>query len=342
MIPFHRPAIGDAERRAVVAALDSGWLSMGPRVRDFEDAFGTAVRAQEAVAVSSATAGLTIALEGRKRVAVPTYTFAACGAAVLHAGAKLVLVDVGEDYLIADVPDRCDAVMPVHFAGRRARVEWGGRLVVEDAAHCVPGPLGGDVAVYSFYATKPLTTGEGGMIVTHSPEIADRARIMRLHGMSAGAWDRYAGGSWRYSVEAAGWKANMTDPAAAMGMVQLLRQGELLAARTRIAAQYDAAFVDTPVQVPPTSESWHLYVVRVPDRDRVADALAARGIGTSVHFIPLHLHPYYQSLGWRPGDFPVAERLYAESLSLPIWPGMTEGQVAEVAEAVLGALGVPA
>ncbi|MBA3520716.1 MAG: DegT/DnrJ/EryC1/StrS family aminotransferase, partial [Rhizobiales bacterium] len=224
------------------------------------------------------------------------------------------------------------------------------------AAHALPAdvrgvPTGrlGDAAAFSFYATKTMTTGgEGGMLVTDDDAVADRARLMRLHGISADAWNRYgAGGTWAYEVVEAGFKYNLTDLAAAIGLVQLERLDELADARAAIAARYDAAFAESPLlEVPPRRagdrHAWHLYVVRLNldemtiDRGQVITRLAEAGIGASVHFIPLHLHPHYQQrYGYKPGDFPVAEAIFERSVSLPIWPGMTEAQVERVAATLL-------
>jgi dTDP-4-amino-4,6-dideoxygalactose transaminase len=239
----------------------------------------------------------------------------------------LVLADVGEDYLlIGRSAESYQAIMPVHFAGQQAWVSGG--LTIEDAAHRVPSPLLGTAAAYSFYATKTLTTGEGGMLVTNDEQIAERARLMRQHGVIR------KHGTWDYRVTEAGFKDNLSDMAAAMGLVQLGRQEELRAKRASIAARYDAAF-EGHVGLPPRQDNWHLYVIRVPNRDEMMAELTRREIGTSIHFIPLHLHPFYQSLGYREGQFPVAEKLYRESLSLPIWPNMSNAQVNSVIAGVI-------
>ncbi len=371
-IPFHRPSIGDAEVEAAAEVLRSGWLTTGARAHALEAALAERLGVRHALAVNSATAALHLALEAAgigsgDEVIVPTYTFTACGEVCAYLGARLVLVDVGEDYLIdpdavaASTTDRTRVVMPVHFAGQavdlrelvanRERVR-----IVEDAAHALPADAGGvpagrlgDAAAFSFYATKTMTTGgEGGMLVTDDDAIAARAATMRLHGINADAWNRYgAGGSWRYEVIDAGYKYNLTDLAAAIGLVQLERLDQMAEARTRIAGRYDRAFagsdlVTVPSRRPDDGHAWHLYVVGLRlealaiDRGTVIDRLAAAGIGASVHIIPLHLHPYYQrELGYRPGDFPVAERLYERSLSLPIWPDMTDEQVDRTAATLL-------
>jgi perosamine synthetase len=375
-IPFHRPSIGEAEVEAAIGVLRSGWLTTGPRSHEFEAAFAARIGARHALAVNSATAALHLALEAFSvatddEVVVPTYTFTACGEVCAYLGAQVVLSDVGEDRLIgpeelaAVASPRTRAVMPVHFAGqavdtRALRAVTGdGVRLLEDAAHALPAdvdgvPTGrlGDAAAFSFYATKTMTTGgEGGMLVTDDDAVAERARRMRLHGINADAWNRYgAGGRWYYEVAEAGFKYNLSDLAAAIGLVQLERLDELADARAAIAARYDAAFAGTDLLDPPPRRAgdrhaWHLYVISLNldaleiDRADVMERLSGEGIGTSVHFIPLHLHPHYQQrYGYRPGDFPVAERLYERSISLPIWPGMTDDQIRRVTDTLLGIL----
>ena len=376
-IPFHRPAMGEREIEAAVDVLRSSWLTTGPRSHAFEAAFAECIGVKHALAVSSGTAALHLALEAfgigpGDEVVIPATTFTACGEVCAYLGARVVLADVGDDGLIgpdqlaAVVTDATRAVMPVHLGGLAADVDALRAVVgpevrfVEDAAHALPAdvrgvPVGrlGDAAAFSFYATKTMTTGgEGGMLVTDDDAVAERARVMRLHGISADAWNRYgAGGSWAYEVVEAGFKYNLTDLAAAIGLVQLERLDELADARAAIAAKYDALFADSPVvRVPPRREgdrhAWHLYVVRLAleeltiDRAEVIRWLGEAGIGTSVHFIPLHLHPHYQQrYGYAPGDFPTAERIFERSISLPIWPGMTDAQVDRVASALLEIVG---
>jgi perosamine synthetase len=236
--------------------------------------------------------------------------------------------------------------------------------VVEDAAHSFPSRIGGEagrfagtigrVGAYSFYATKTITTGEGGMLVTDDEAVADRARIMSLHGISRDAWNRYtASGSWYYEIEDAGYKYNMTDIAAALGLAQLERAEELVAARRSIAATYADGFrassavdlLQLPEDASDGSHAWHLYIVRLElerlaiDRAAVIAALREQGIGASVHFIPLHLHPYYRRRwGTRPEDQPVASREFERVISLPIWPGMSDGDVHRVVRSLAGIL----
>ena len=371
-IPFHRPTIGDREIAAAVDVLRSGWLTTGPKAQALEVAIAERIGVEHALAVSSATAALHLALDGfgvgpGDDVVVPVQTFTACGEVCAYLGARVVLADVGEDALLgpseleAAMTDATRVVMPVHFGGQGVDVEALRAVApsaryVEDAAHALPAsvngvPTGklGDAAAFSFYVTKTMTTGgEGGMLVTDDDALASRARLMRLHGISADAWNRYGvGGTWAYEVAEAGFKYNLTDLAATIGLVQFDRLDELTAARTAIAARYDAAFAGSQLlERPPRRigdlHSWHLYVVRLNlgeltvDRGQVVLLLGEAGIGASVHFIPLNLHPHYQQrYGYAPGDFPMAESIFERSISLPIWPGMTDAQVDHVAATLL-------
>jgi dTDP-4-amino-4,6-dideoxygalactose transaminase len=400
-IPFHRPSIGQAEREAVIEVLDSGWLTTGSRAEAFEEAFAEAVGVRHAVSVNSATAALHLALEALgvtrgDEVIVPTYTFAASAETVLYLGAVPVLVDVERTTANVDpaaveavIGDRTKVVEAVHIGGLPADIAGviraaDGRPIVEDTAHAFPSPvasMGGRLAgtlgaagAFSFYATKTITTGEGGMLATDSDTIADRARVMRLHGISRDAWRRYtAAGSWYYEIESAGFKDNLTDLAAAIGLAQLGRAYELRNARAAIASTYLDGLADVaadgrlelPVAGEPGEHAWHLFMIRLgPEathgpadpglpgvaglpkglravgtaRAKAIERLREAGIGASVHFIPLHLHPLYRSMGYRTGQFPNAEAAYAAAISLPIWPGMTDAQVERVIEAVRAAL----
>ena len=401
-IPFHRPSLGTAERQAVLDVLDSGWLTTGARSAAFEQAFASYVGVEHAVAVNSATAALHLALEGLgverdDEVIVPTYTFAASAETVLYLGARPILVDV--DPLTANIDPaavsaaigpRTRAVEVVHLGGLPGDMPGvlaaaGDLPVVEDVAHAFPSPVAacggrlagtiGRAAAFSFYATKTITTGEGGMLATNDGALADRARTMRLHGIGRDAWKRYtAAGTWYYEIEAAGFKDNLTDLAAAIGLAQLERAAELKAARVAIAARYREGLADLArdgrLILPATGigdeHAWHLFVIRLADgvvgaevidrdlpgvaglppalqglasrRARAIDSLRAAGISTSVHFIPLHLHPLYRRMGYRIGQFPAAEAAYAGAISLPIWPGMTEPQVDRVIRSVAAGL----
>jgi dTDP-4-amino-4,6-dideoxygalactose transaminase len=375
-IPFHKPSIGEREIEAAGGALRSGWLTTGARAHELEVAVARRLGVRHTLALNSGTAALHLALQafgvGRDdEVIIPTYTFTSCGEVCSYLGAHPVLTDVGADALIGPeqaagaITKRTRAVMPVHVAGQavdikplRAELPPAVRIL-EDAAHAFPADVGGvpvgklgDAAALSFYATKTMTTaGEGGMLLTDDDDIAAHAARLRLHGINADAWNRYgAGGKWFYEVTEPGFKYNLTDVAAAVGLVQLDRLDEMTAMRTAIAARYDAAFDGCDLLAPPPRRAgdrhaWHLYVVRLAldrlaiARGEVINRLGEAGIGTSVHFIPLHLHPWYQrEFGYKPGDFPNAEWIYERSMSLPIWPGMSSEQIDRVANTVLTVL----
>ena len=380
VVPFALPDVTEAEISAVVETMRSGWLTTGPNTAAFEKEFGAFVGdGVEAVAVNSATAGLHLALEALgigpgDDVLVPTWTFTSTAEVVRYMGATPVLVDVDPctlniDFTAAEerVTARTRAIMPVHFAG--LPVPAGelahfaaahGLAVIEDAAHACTARSDGrlvgdgdsDAAVFSFYATKTITTGEGGMLVTRDPRIARRARTMRLHGISRNVFDRYGASepSWHYEVVAPGFKYNLTDLAAAIGRVQLSRAMQMAEARGRIADRYNREFGTLPLRLPPGptepgGHAWHLFAVQLADdapvgRDEFVDRLAAAGVGTSVHFIPLHLHRYWrESLGVRPQDFPVATDAFSRVTSLPIFSAMTDQQVDQVIAAVHAVLG---
>lgn len=378
MIPFHMPSIGEAEIAEVVDSLRSGWLTTGPKARLFEELFGAYVAAPHAVAVSSGTAALQLALEaiGLERgdeVIIPTYTFTATGEAVASFGARPVLADCRPDTLNIDastvetlITPRTKAIMPVHVAGQACDMDplmdlagRHGLHVVEDAAHAVPTtykkrPIGsiGDLTAFSFYATKPITTGEGGMVTTRRADLAARIRRMSLHGLSADAWSRESDHGTRfYEVLDLGFKCNLTDVAAAIGIHQVRRSDAMWRRRCDIAASYSKAFAGLDSCAPPReasygSHAWHLYIVELNlpalagSRDEVMRRLRARGVGTAVHFAPLHLHRAYQRrFGYEPGAFPVAEGIFERALSLPIYPSMTATDVAEVVQAVRDTLG---
>jgi dTDP-4-amino-4,6-dideoxygalactose transaminase len=372
-LPFHRALIEEAEINAVVEVLQSGWLTTGLRAKEFEGAFARFIGAAHAVAVNSCTAALHLALaavgitEGDE-VILPTMTFSSTSQVALYFKAKPVLVDSKKDSFHLDpeqlaraITPRTRAILPVHYAGIPCDMDpilhvarQHGLRVIEDAAHALPtryrGTLVGnfgDLTCFSFYATKTVTTGEGGMIVTNDQEYADRARMLSSHGISRDAWKRYsAEGSWRYEILDVGYKYNMTDLAAALGLVQLAKCEAMCARRAAIAERYTQGLAslqafDAPIAPRDIQHAWHLYVVQVNpsalriDRDRVIQELKRRGIGTSVHYIPLHLHPLYQNyLGYKNGQFPNAEKHFERAISLPIYPDMTH----EEADRVLGAL----
>jgi len=372
-IPFHKPAIGEDEIQSVIETLKSGWLTTGPKVKTFEADFGRYVGSSHAVAVNSGTAALHLALDavGIKEgdeVIVPAMTFAATAEVVLYLKAKPVLVDCRADTLNID-PDaiegkitcKTNAIIPVDIAGQPCdfdkimEIARSHKLsVIEDAAHALPAAYRkekvgriSDITCFSFYATKTITTGEGGMATTENAEWAERMRMMSLHGISHDAWDRYTDkGSWYYEIIRPGYKYNLTDIAAALGIEQLKKCDRFHQARQRIAMRYHDCLADLPgLQVPTcrpdVQHAWHLYVVqldlkqlRIDRRDSIK-ALKAENIGTSVHFIPLHLHPFYRdSFGYEPADFPNASAAYERIISLPIYPKMTEADIEYVISTV--------
>lgn len=366
-VPFFVPDITDREMDAVVSTLRSGWLTTGTRAAEFERRFAECVGAEHALAVNSCTAALHLALVAAgigpgDEVVVPTMTFAATAEVVAHTGATTVLVDVDEDSLLVRAEDiepaitpRTRAVMPVHFAGQPcdmdpiiALARRHDLAVVEDAAHAFPAEYGGtpvgsigDMTCFSFYANKTMTTGEGGMLTTSRADIAEKASRLRLHGLTAGAAERFrVPASWRYDIVEAGFKYNMPDTAASLGVEQLARVDEMHAGREAAALLYDRLLSDVPgVQplrrYPDRKHAWHLYVVRVDgvSRDDVIPRLAELGVGTSVHYRPLHLHSYYRDrYGYRPEQFPNASRAFEAIISLPLFSTMTSSQVERVVE----------
>lgn len=379
-LPFALPEIGQEEVAEVVSCLRSGWVTTGPKAKQFESDFAAFLGGNvEAIAVNSATAGLHLGLEALgigpgDEVITTTHTFTATAEVIRYLGANPVFVDVEPETLCIDVKafesaitPKTRAVIPVHFAGRAAEMEGllavakkHGLKVMEDAAHALPttsggrlvGTLGSDVTVFSFYANKTITTGEGGMLVTRDPEIAKRVRIMRLHGISRDAFDRFTAKvpSWYYEVVAPGFKYNMTDIAAAMGIHQLRKAHRFQSRRAQIAGMYDEAFKNLPIILPPQpakgdQHSWHLYVIRLGDsvtmgRDRFVERMFNLGIGCSVHYIPLHLHPYWRdTYGLRPEMFPVSQLIYERTLSLPMYSAMTDADVLRVIDSVKRVLG---
>ncbi len=412
-IPFYRPSIDLEEIDEVAATLKSGWLTTGPRTKQFEREFGDYLKHKHAVAVNSCTAALHLALEAigikaGQGVIVPTMTFAATAEVVRYFGACPLLVDCRVEDFNLDVTDAerkiqsaltagqsVAAIMPVHYGGQigdvagvRALAQRYGLKVVEDAAHCCPAfygdqkttdhglritdhgnakadnrgqssvvsspsapwlsvGSGADISCYSFYANKTITTGEGGMACTENDEYADRMRIMSLHGISRDAWKRYtAEGSWYYEIVAPGYKYNMTDIAAAIGIHQVRKADQFHRRRTDLAVLYQKCLKEVeeiilPQVQPNRIHSWHLFAIRLKlgrlnlDRAQFITELQQRGIGTSVHWLPLHMHPYYrETYGYTPHDLPVACALYPEIVTLPIYPDMTEDDVEYVCHAI--------
>jgi dTDP-4-amino-4,6-dideoxygalactose transaminase len=381
LLPFARPDIDEAESQQVQEVLRSGWLTTGTKTRRFESEFAAAIGARHAIAVNSCTAAMHLALEaiGLERgdeVITTPYTFAATAEVVRYFDAKPVLVDVRPSDLNIDptlieraITKRTKALMPVHIGGLPAELDAiyaiasrHSLAVVEDAAHAFPARYKGSIigsmnsqpprpgahaVCFSFYATKSITTGEGGMIATDADDLAERCRIMTLHGISGDAWKRHtSGGSWYYEIVAPGFKYNMTDLAAAIGLAQLTKTEHMWQRRAEIAQHYNQAFELVPeLQIPYDREdcqhAWHLYMLRLNlerlhiNRAQFVQELKGRNIDTSVHFIPLHLHPSYQeTYGYQAGDFPVAYREYQREISLPIYSRMSDGDVQDVIEAV--------
>lgn len=374
-IPFALPDIGEEEIAEVVDSLRSGWITTGPKTRRFEQEFAAFLGGDvEAVAVNSATAGLHLALEAigigpDDEVITTTHTFTATAEVIRYMGAHPVLVDVDPRSMTID-PERVEsamtprtrAIIPVHYGGlacdmqRLAKIARSRKLlIVEDAAHALPTTCGGrligtldsDATVFSFYATKTLATGEGGMLVTRNPRIAQRARVMRLHGIDRDAFDRYVSKkpAWHYEVVAPGFKYNMTDVAASMGIHQLAKVRRFQARRAELAARYTSELRGLPVLTPRDADpgdthAWHLYVIRLTagagiGRDAFIQRMAEQGVGCSVHYIPLHLHPYWRdTYRLRPEQFPYSQALFESAISLPIYTRMTDDDQSHVLNAV--------
>jgi dTDP-4-amino-4,6-dideoxygalactose transaminase len=370
-LQFSTPAIGEEETAELADTLRSGWITTGPKTARFEAAFRDRVDAPDALGLNSCTAGLHIGLRvlgvqpGDEVITTPL-AFCACANAIEHLGARPVFADVEPDTLNIDpravttaVTPRTRAILATHYAGHPADLDPiqdiaadHGLGVLEDAADAFPASYkgrligsGDNLASFSFYATKNLTTGEGGML-TGRPEALAKARALTLRGMSRDAWKR-CGPAGLYEVSQPGFKHSMTDVQAAMGLAQLQKLERFQQRRREIVARYSAAFqgedaLETPIERPEVEHAWNLYVLRLRlgalqiGRDQFIHELTARDIGTSVHFLPLHLHPFYrQKYGYLPHTFPVAYGTYQRMLSLPLHPGLGDEDVADVISAVL-------
>jgi dTDP-4-amino-4,6-dideoxygalactose transaminase len=375
-LPFALPEIGDEEIAEVVDTLRSGWVTTGPKAKRFEADFARFLgdESLHCIAVNSATAGLHLALEALgigpgDEVITTTHTFTATAEVVRYLGADVVLVDIEPATLNIDpalieaaITPKTKAIIPVHYAGLAADMDaihaiaaQHGLQVVEDAAHALPtsykgrriGTLASSATVFSFYANKTITTGEGGMLVTRDDKLAARAKVMRLHGINRDAFDRFTAKtpSWYYEIVAPGFKYNLTDIAAALGIHQLQKAERFADARRAVVQRYNAGLAALPVLLPPEplpgdQHPWHLYVLRLLpqarlQRDALIDALFADGIGVSVHYIPLHQHPYWRErYELRPEQFPHSQFAYEQMLSLPLYSRMTEQDTDRVIAAV--------
>ncbi len=377
-LPFAQPDLDGSELAEVKEVLNSGWITTGAKTHRFEADFARYVGAKHAIAVNSCTAAMHLALEaiglrpGDEVITTP-YTFAATAEVIRYFDARPVFIDIDShslnmrpDLIEGAITERTRAIIPVHIAGLPVELDpilevarSHNLPVIEDAAHALPAfyrgrMIGGisDFTCFSFYATKAITTGEGGMICTDNDEWAARCRTMALHGISEDAWKRYTSeGSWYYEIIAPGFKYNLTDVAAAMGLAQLAKAERMWLRRRQIARMYNSAFGEWPeLQVPDDRDdcqhAWHLYVLRLNldrlriDRAQFVEELRERNIGCSVHFIPLHMHPYYRkTYGYRPEDFAVAHQEYLRAISLPIYSKMSDMDVQDVIDAVLATVG---
>jgi len=379
-LPFALPEIGEEEIAEVVLSLRSGWVTSGPKAKQFEADFSSWLGGEvESISVNSATAGLHLALEALgigpgDEVITTTHTFTATAEVIRYLGADPVFVDVDSTTLCIDtakiqhvITPRTKAIIPVHFAGRSADMiaimdiaKRYGLKVVEDAAHALPttcngkliGTLDSDATVFSFYANKTITTGEGGMLVTRNPNVAKRARIMRLHGINRDAFDRFTANvpSWYYEIVAPGFKYNLTDIAASIGLHQLKKAHLFQKKRQAIAERYNAELAGLPLTLPPAAapsdiHSWHLYVIQLNEdarvgRDTFIEKMYELGIGMSVHYVPLHQHPYWrETYNLTPEMFPVSQGIYERTATLPLYTRMTEADTDRVIAAVKKILG---
>ena len=380
-LPFALPDTGEEEIAQIAEALRSGWVTTGPKAKQFENDFASFLGDERlhCMAVNSATAGLHLALEAvgvgpGDEVITTTHTFTATAEVARYLGADVVLVDVDPTTLCIDVrkieaaiTSRTKAIIPVHYAGLAADMtallavaRRHGLKVIEDAAHALPatvdgqlvGTLDSDFTVFSFYANKTISTGEGGMLVTRNAGLAERAKVMRLHGINRDAFDRFrsATPSWYYEVVAPGFKYNMTDIAAGMGIAQLAKLPRFVARRQYLAERYGEQLALLPLllpALPPPGEihAWHLYVIRITEdatisRDALIQALSDKGIGTSVHYIPLHRQPYWRDrYGLNAEMFPHSEAAYQRMLSIPLFTAMDDSDQDRVIAALHELLG---
>ena len=365
-IPFHKPHITQNEIDSVVETMQSGWLTMGPKTIEFDNAFRAYIDSQFAISVNSATAALHLALNAvgvgnGDEVIIPTNTFIATAEAVVYSGAKPVLCDIEKTYHNIDInlieqliTPRTKAIIPVHFGRNPCDMDEIKKIanhfnlkIIEDAAHALPSSYNNnkigtlsDAVCFSFYATKTLTTAEGGMVTTNNSKIAEKIKIQRLHGISGDAWERYGqNNDWYYEVVDLGYKYNTTDIQASIGIIQLEKLEWMRDERKKIAEKYIDAFagkLNFIIENNKNESSWHLFVIKIGNRDELHQKLKEKGINTSVHFIPIHKHPFYKtSFSFREEDYPVSNKVYRQSLSLPIYPGLREKEVNYVIKYVL-------
>ena len=372
-LPYNIPLIEEDDIAGVVDSLKSGWIAKGPKTMEFEKQFAEYVGAKYAVAVNSCTAALHLALvaagigEGDEVLTTPM-TFASSANVIIHTGARPVLVDIDPVTMNIDtqkirekISPRTKAIIPVHIAGHPCEMDEIMEIareynlfVLEDGAHAVytqyKGKMIGSIGnatAFSFYATKNLVTGEGGMVTTNDEDLYNEIRILSTHGMSRNAWNRYAqAGSWYYEILAPGYKDNMSDIMAGLGLSQLAKLERMQGLRQEIANYYQVEFgkipeIEMPVELDYARHAWHLYIIKLNldklsiDRGKFIEELKDENIGTSVHFIPLHMHPYYRdTYGYKPGDFPVAEGIFERTISLPLYPKMSMQDASDVVKAV--------
>lgn len=376
-LPYYIPDIGQEEIREVVKVLKSGWLTLGPKTVQFEEECRKYIGAENAIAVNSCTNGLHVALvalgvgPGDEVITTP-FTFPATAHVIEHVGARVVFADIKRDSYNIDpdeiakkITKKTKAIIPVHYSGNAAALDEiyaiareHDLFVIEDAAHAIGATYKGkklgsfnSIACFSFYATKNITTGEGGLVTLNDQKLAEKIRMLTLHGISKDAWKRYtASGSWRYEVLYPGFKYNFTDIQAALGLVQLKKIGLFLEKRRWIAKLYNQLLDNMDgIKIPyiPKNDEpiWHLYVIEVEEksgvsRDEFIDRLHRQGIGTSVHFIPQHMQPYYQKkFNFQPSDFPISYEVFQRVVSLPLYTKMTEDDVSRVAGAIKKVLG---
>ena len=371
-LSFSPPTLGDEERAEVMDTLKSDWITTGPKTKAFEAKLQVCLEAPSVVALNSCTAGLHVGLvalgiQPGDEVIVPTMTFCATANVVEHVGAKPVLVEIQPDTLNLDpaavaraITPRTKAIIPVHYGGHPVALdalfelaERHGLHVLEDAAHAISARYKGrlvgsraNLAAFSFYATKNITTAEGGCL-TGAPELVERARVIGHHGMNRDAWKRFdRSGSWYYEVVLPGFKYNMTDIQAALGLHQLDRLAGFQQRRREVVKAYQAKLshfrcLQLPVELPDVESSWHLYVIRLHldqlrlDRNAFIEELKKRNIGTSVHYLPVHMQPYYrEKYGYRTEDCPIAADAFTRMITLPLHPGMTDQDIDDVVEAI--------